>query len=520
MTSVLADHQRKPLPSPRFWANRSVLLLAVPLAASCLVYGSILENYFFHDDFLHLYNLANNGLIQFLFTPHGGHVLVLRNLIFYTCYRLFGLAPLGYFVLVLLTHLANVWLLFLVVRDLTGNPFLASVGAALWGVLPANEASLGWYSVYGNVLVTTVGLGLLYDLVRLAETRRPVSGLRLATWCLLLLAGMTCFGIGIALAMTFSAVVYLLLPDSPDRTKATATLLGLTICVPIVYVGLFRLYAAISGNSSSNAAVFLGQIRNWRLNAEMFGELLAYGTSSLVVPQPCTPDGGWLLCYALSSVSAVAVVVLFACASARVRRTLLALTLLLGATYASIAIGRTWFTVWIRLAVAWSATQPRYHYVGPALITIIVCVVLNEIGRFIFTARLRQLAPGAVLCVALVTQLALHQPIDHHEEARAATQSVLDRFEFIAGYTPKGGDICIRNHGFRWVGGLVGDPASFPGWAAVFAITHPANTIHGRTVHFIETNPRVLLAAQAKPDRRAAGLLVAPDRIPARCRIF
>ena len=497
-------------------------LALMPIVLSGMVYGPILQNYFIYDDFLHLYNLANNGLIQFLLTPHGGHLLVLRNLIFYACYRLFGLAPLGYFVLVLLTHLANVCLLFLVIRRLTGNPFLASGGAALWGVLPANEASLGWYSVYGNVLVTTIALWLLYDLVRLAETRRPVSGLRLATWCLLLLAGMTCFGVGIALAMTFCVVAYLFLADSPDRNKATVVLFALTICVPIVYVGLYHLYTAISGDTGTNAAAFLSQILNWRLNAEMLGELLAYGTSSLVIPHPCTPDGGMPLCYTFLALCAAGVAALFACVSGRIRRTLLALTLLLGATYASIAIGRALFTVvMIGRAVAWSATHARYHYLGPAIIAIILCLMLDEFSRLVFKSRLRQVAVAVALGAPLLVQLVLHQPIDHHDPARAETYSVLDRLDLFAQQVPEGGDVCIRNRPFQSIGGfLAQDPASFPGWAGVFAITHPVNTIDGRTVHFIEADPRVLRAARANPQRRAARLFVSADRLPPGCRIF
>ena len=509
-----------PAPVPHASSKLQALWPTIAVALSALVYGPILKNYFFDDDFLHLYNLANNGVVRFLFTPHGGHVLVLRNLIFYASYRVFGLAPLGYFVVVLLTHLANVYLLFLVIRHVTGNAPLASVGAALWGVLPANEGSLGWYSVYGHVLVTAIGLWLLYDLLQVAELRRSVSHLRLVVWCVLLLAGMTCFGVGIALAMSFTAVAYVLLADSPERKKVTAVLSSLTICVPVIYVGLYHLYAVISGDRATEPITFWRLVLDWRLNAAMLGELLVYGASSLIVPHPCSADGGSLLCYAFPAVCAAGVATLFACRAGRIRRTLVALVVLLGATYGIIAAGRALLmAAWLHQTMAQASAQPRYHYLGPALMSVILCLLLREVSRFIFTSWLRRVAPAVGLCAVLVAQVVTHPAINHHAAARAEVQSVFDTLNSLARQVPDGADICIRNRRFKGIGSLVG-PASFPGWAAVFAITHPLNTIGGRTVHFIEADPQVRLAAQANPKKRAAGLLVSPDRLPPGCRVF
>jgi hypothetical protein len=155
------------------------------------------------------------------------------------------------------------------------------------------------------------------------------------------------------------------------------------------------------------------------------------------------------------------------------------------------------------------------------VITVIVCLLLDEWSRLLLKGRLRKVTAVAGLCAVLAAHLAVHQPIDHHEAAHREMDSVLATIDFLTRQAPAGGDVCIHNQPFQWIGGfLAKNPTSFPGWAAVFAIAYPGNTIHGRTVHFIETNPRVLLAAHAKPQKRLAGLLVAPDRLPPRCRVF
>jgi hypothetical protein len=171
--------------------------------------------------------------------------------------------------------------------------------------------------------------------------------------------------------------------------------------------------------------------------------------------------------------------------------------------------------------VVWSAAQPRYHYVGPALLAIIICLMVNEVSRFLVKPWLREPVAIAVMVAVLVGQVAQHKRVDHHDRARAETQSVLENIDFLAQHTPAGADLCIRNQRFRAIGVLLSaDPVAFPGWAALFAIAHPVNTIHGKTVHFIETNPRVLLAARAQPQKRMAALLVSPDRLPAHCNVF
>src|SRR5262249_49519975 len=107
-------------------AGRARLLLALPaLVLAAVVVFPITANYFFEDDFLHLFRIANGDVLRFLLQPHGGHLLVVRNAIFAATFALWGPHPAPYFWSALATHLANVVLLFAVLRTFLGSDRVA-----------------------------------------------------------------------------------------------------------------------------------------------------------------------------------------------------------------------------------------------------------------------------------------------------------------------------------------------------------------------------------------------------------
>src|SRR5262249_60116961 len=105
--------------------------------------------------------------------------------------------PEPYFWIVLLTHLLNVWLLFRVLRNVTGSLALGCFGATLWGTSPAQVGTLSWYSVYGQVLVATVLLVVLGGVTARARTGAAPSRRGAALWYALLLPGTTSFRAGV-----------------------------------------------------------------------------------------------------------------------------------------------------------------------------------------------------------------------------------------------------------------------------------------------------------------------------------
>src|SRR5690606_34404077 len=97
---------------------------------------------------------------------HGGHLLVLRNLVTAGFHAAFGMAAGWWFSLVLVTHLLNTVLLFDVVRRLGGSVRVACVTAGVWAISPSHGGALGWFSVYGQVLAAMLVLLVLRRLAR------------------------------------------------------------------------------------------------------------------------------------------------------------------------------------------------------------------------------------------------------------------------------------------------------------------------------------------------------------------
>src|SRR5262245_58757680 len=96
-----------------------VFFFALPIVLSALVWAPLRGCYFWADDFSALQDIANDSTASWVLQPWAGHVLVVRNVVFCLCYRLFGMDAASYFTVVLITHLANVALLFLLVHSLT-----------------------------------------------------------------------------------------------------------------------------------------------------------------------------------------------------------------------------------------------------------------------------------------------------------------------------------------------------------------------------------------------------------------
>src|SRR5262245_10757498 len=219
-------------------------LVVPPLVFAAVVYFPITRHYFYLDDFLNLYHIVNDPVLQYLVRENGGHVLLTRNALFYLTFLAVGPAPELFYWSAFLTHLVNVALLFLVIRRLTDRAGLASFGAALWGSSPLHEGTLGWYSVFGHALVGTTLLIVLAQAARLARCGRPPSRRTRILWIALTLVGATSFGTGVALGMALPFALYLLLPPSAGRRPP---LLSLLVLVPLVYVGLTRWHESLSG---------------------------------------------------------------------------------------------------------------------------------------------------------------------------------------------------------------------------------------------------------------------------------
>src|SRR5262249_1172717 len=153
-----------------------------PVALAAWIYFPITRAYFYADDFTNLVSIVNDGFLPFVLRPFGGHNLLVRNLAFYGSFHLFGLRADLFFWTALLTYRLAVWLLVRVGRKLAGSLTVACVGAVLWGTSPVNDGTLAWYSVYGQVLASTILLVVLERVTARARAGGAVDGRTAGVW--------------------------------------------------------------------------------------------------------------------------------------------------------------------------------------------------------------------------------------------------------------------------------------------------------------------------------------------------
>ena len=489
----------------------AVALRVVPVALAAVVYWPITANYFFADDFLHLYQVVNEPLTKLLVTPFGGHLYTVRNLAFTLLYHLFGPEPRWYFCAVLLTHLVNVALLQEVVLRLGAAPRAAAAGAALWGTAPVLEGSLGWFPSYGHVLVATALLGVLASAARVASGQTRANPLRLAVWYVALLAGATCYGTGIAVALAFPVVAFLLLPPGPDRRRSCAVLASLWIVVPLLYVLSHRIWVEVYGGPAHALPMQIALALNWHAPAEMLGGLLAHGVASTHLGFFWQGKTGSAAVLVLTSgVYLACVVAALGWGSGLLRRQVLACAVLSLAIYALVAAGRGNLYTWIPDPEATpfrSAATSRYHYVGLTPLIIASCLIARALaGRFDLPARLRDVLLGLVVGAIVLGWWRSGWRIEHWAADRQKTVDELVLIRRTIAAAPAGRDVFIANRYFA-AAPLV-PLREFPGSAAVFAIFFPDDRVEGRRVYFVTTDADVLAAA--RDGRRSATLLIPP----------
>ena len=508
--SAVDDHNSTRNTQHSTLGSGGLLVLLAALAFTAVVYAPLLDNYFNGDDFLNLYRIVNFSLFQYLLTPHGGHALVLRNFLFYACFAAFGTNPEGYFWVVLLNHLANVVLLFLVVRTLTQSPALAGFGAALFGTSPICAGTLGWYAVYGQVVVATAMLLILYILARAAATGRAPSRGQLARCYMLGLLAVVSFGVGIGLAMALPFVVAWLTPAARQRARWGLPLASLLLVVPLVYVCLFWLHGLWFGEGLETPQTLVKYATElWMTVIPGTVHLIAYGTVRLLCSFAFNSE--WFTtATSYCTFAALALISLVGGwrAPSEVRRTLAASALLVVANYVLIAMGRAVFFQAYSSAVV--AIQPRYHYSGLVPLTLLICTLLNRVPFPSLGASFRALPSIAGIGLVVLLYRAFGFHIDNHALTHDQVDGVLKAVATSAAAVDRGGDVYIPNRSF---GGLLGmPPAQFPGWAAVFVIFNRSPVIDGRRVYFVDRRPEVIAACAS--GKRTAGLLVPPPEKP------
>jgi hypothetical protein len=485
----------------------------VPVALSAWVYFPITRAYFWADDFVCLASIRNDGFLRFVLRPFGGHNLLLRNLVFYASYGLFGLRADLYFWTVLLTHLVNVFLLFRILRNLTGSLTLACFGATLWGTSPVGYGALGWYAVYGQVLATTLVLVVLAQLTALAADDRELTARRAATWYALLLLATVCFGVGIGVALVFPAVLFLVLPTAWRQPRVRLAYLGLPLVTLAVYLAFRHLYPLLAPLPPEEGAMETAVRDSLPLLPSVIREFVAFSIAatlrSFFFVRRAYPD-------VASSVAigafAVGCLVLLWRGNAEARRAGVSMVVLCGGVYAVIAAGRASFFD-ARTPLGKTVGQLRYHYLGAIPIVVLACLALREVGRI---GPLRAV-PRPLLLVAALAIGVYGYPrstfrIYDNLLCRLYVDATMRGIEAEVAAHPVGATVYLDN----------GDPPAtllgpvmrkrdFPGRAAVLLLHQPGDEVNDRQVRFVERDPSVLAWYAERPDTPLARLLVPPD---------
>lgn len=484
----------------------SALAAAIPVGLAAVVWAPILGGYFWSDDFACMLKMVNWEFPRFVLEPYGGHVLMTRNAVFQLLYSFAGLRPEPYFFLAFATHLLNVWLLFRLLDALeTGWP-IASFGAALWGTCPALDGALSWFSVYGQILLTTIVLATLLDVARSSVP----SGRGATSWCLLLLIAATCFGSGVGMAIAFPVVALLLRPDLVRSRPATAVLALLPACVMLVYFGLRWVYAARWGsNFNDDVTVGLALRPGWP--AVVLGwDLAAVGTTRLfggfTFPRRVLP---WPLPHRILVGFLVIVAVVLWRSPPGNRRRMLASIAFGIAAYGSIALGRAAFAPGPAKALEQSAQQVRFHYLATVPVTLLLCAMLVSMGarRFPRATTLLLLAWGAFTMRTWATS---GWTIDRHDVSRLWVSSTMGEITRRAHGVAPGATVDVPNlpAPLLVTGPLTG--AEMPGSVTVFAVSQASNELDGRRLRFVEPDPAVLAKYGGPGNLRLAALLVPP----------
>ena len=486
-------------------------LVLVPLAATAWVYHPITRVFFFADDFVHLTEIVNESLPVFLLSPFGGQSFPTRNLVFWASYQAFGADPVWFQWTVLLAHLANVWLLFGVLRTVTASALLACFGATLWGTSPLNVGSLGWYAAFGHVLVGTTLLLVLRLVIR-DSAGEPVRARTAAAACALLLIGSTCYGPGMGVALASPVTLFLLLPAAWRQRRVRFTFLALPAATLAIYVGLRVLYTVV-GQPLPPEEIFQQRVAlsGFEHIPPLAGHLLTHSVAGTLL--------GFFMPADYPHPAASVAVVVFAAGVAftlwrgdrATRRLVVAMLALCGGLYVMIAVGRAHIYALLGMKTTAAAMVGRYHYAGLVPLVVVLCLVLRQLGA---SAALRRVPAGLALAAGVALWFSGYPGNFRIDERRSCRDYFVRTQREIADAVraaPAGAPVTLENGTTPWyVLGLLIPNRLFPGRGAAFLIAHPSGTLAGHELRFVERDPRVRAEYGDRPETPLGRLLVYP----------
>src|SRR5262245_61122088 len=501
-------------------ARMRIVLGAAAALITALAWRGILRTYFRGDDFLHLYNLRDVGAWEMVLWPFGGHMYVVRNGIMALTFWAFGLEPLPFFTGVLATHLVNTVLVFVLGSRVAGDARLGFLAALLFGVSPMHVGTLGWYSVYGHMLACSLMLCILLVLVPRAASRAALSVTQALAVVLLALAASQSFGTGAGVALATPLVAVVLRPATLRRRVAMALLCGVPVLVILAARFLFFRASPLGVGRpvGSDAHLFLVFFRDVHAIMPMLRDLIGLGVVTLVLG-PAYPVASYPDAFSTIILLAVglAVGILLLRADGARRRVAAALLILLVATAGSIAAGRATIISIARskvgpLAALRARDSRRYSYQLQAVSALLLGLALGEVTRRWSGRAVRGVLVAAWTTAALAFWIVRRPTLEDYASTRALVSLARDTMAREIAQHPPGTTVCLALDG-RADGFFPAGRDSFPGYAAIFMLLYPADTVDGRRVYFVTADP-VALGARNTQGRTASLLLPAASCPP------
>ena len=500
----------------------------VPLVVSGVAYGPVTRSYFFADDFFNFVRIADSGWLRYIFTPMAGHVVLVRALVNSLHYAAFGIDAAKYFWFVLANHLVNVGLTFIVLHRITRRRGLALLGAAVWGTSPVHADALSWYAGIGSVMSLTVMLLVLAILLSGGRDREPPKRSTAALCSLLLLGGATCYGTGLALAITLPGALLFLVPELRQRNAARTILLATPFLTVGLYFGLRHVATWLGEGTGTDEFVIKAALEHLDPILLMWLHLVRLGLVRLLagawVSESADPvRGSWILVAAVMALVVLAVIR----GDTKTRAAVVAMLALCGVSYGIIALGRANFYLMMGTDPAKAANALRYHYVGSQPLVMLLIILLAWLRREGFGLVVRVAAVGLLTVQAWA--LATH-PIHFllYPEARAAVAERLGKAENEIRRAPVGETLFLQNDPLpATVIGTFG-ARYVPGTAALILIAHGGDHPLGHDVRFMEADPTIRADYQTPRSRWLAHLLVTgqvtlggdtPDPTPPPCEL-
>jgi tetratricopeptide (TPR) repeat protein len=166
--------QHNPVTNSAKWINLAIA--AVLLIACLIVYTPAMRAGFIWDDDMYITDnpliTAGNGLSRIWFSlDHPSQYFPMTYTVFYLEHKLWEFNPFGYHLVNILIHIANVFLVWIVLSKLRiGGAWLA---AAIFALHPVNVESVAWITELKNVLMTFFYLLSIIFWLRFIECPQP-----------------------------------------------------------------------------------------------------------------------------------------------------------------------------------------------------------------------------------------------------------------------------------------------------------------------------------------------------------